>query len=224
MSQITVSISDDLRSKLDKYVKDNGYATTSAFVAEAIADRLSNPNYWQRVTMALILENRREIGALRSGKSPDELEEWSKKETYDAVINGYKPLYGHVFEYIAQDELSQEQVTHVYDILDVYRDLQASAKKLGDKDLEETVKFPGFDGNNEPELLGFFRYLKENGRWDFIESREKDDNSHSSVPRITYPGMIERHREITRSFRDDNGMLKWRSLTKDEINHILSDK
>jgi len=225
MAQITVSISDDLRDRLDKYVKDNGYATTSAFVSDAIRDALvgDGPSYWQRVNMALVLENNQILSTLVGEKRLLEGDKWHSQSMYDALTSGYKPVYREKFDYITKEELTHDQALYVYDILDVYRDLQSSAEKLGDEELQTKVLFRGFDGNNESELLGFLRYLRDNKRWDFIKLAEPSGNSHSSITMAMYPDMIKRHKEVTSKFRDEDGMLNWRSLTKKEIKYIIGD-
>lgn len=92
--------------------------------------------------------------------------------------DGYKWLYQQHATRI-EDNLSDEDTEHVLTILGIYSDLRDSYKQLSDKSGidERDVVFPGFDGNNEAELLGFAGALSKNGNYsETIGERAK--NSH----------------------------------------------
>jgi uncharacterized protein YfbU (UPF0304 family) len=63
--------------------------------------------------------------------------------------------------------LSEDDTKHVLTILGIYSDLRASYYNLTDNTGidERTVTFPGFDGNNEAELLHFASALSRNGNY-----------------------------------------------------------
>lgn len=106
-----------------------------------------------------------------------------KYEQYLKILEyGYVGEYYMLFDNIS-DEFSQEESKLVWDILQIYSNIQYSYKKLKNSKLTEAqIRFDGFDGNNEGCYLAFcefvlfdldrFSELKENDRRDF--------NSHSS--------------------------------------------
>ncbi|ANQ84338.1 hypothetical protein dqs_1284 [Azoarcus olearius] len=65
------------------------------------------------------------------------------------------------------ENLPESQVEHVLNILGIYSDLRDSYQSLSDKSGIEShlVTFPGFDGNNEAELLHFAQALSTNGNY-----------------------------------------------------------
>lgn len=92
--------------------------------------------------------------------------------------DGHKWIYEQHATCIS-DNLPDDDEEHVLTILGIYSDLRDSYKKLSDKSGidEKAVTFPGFDGNNEAELLHFAGALSKNGR--YLETIGKDArNSH----------------------------------------------
>jgi uncharacterized protein len=142
----------------------------------------------------------------------------------EVMQSGYTTFYGEVFQGIG-DELEQDYCHFVYDVLDMHRDLMGSSDALTEK--EKTgidpylVTFRGFDGNNEIELYGFLKFLKEQGRWS--ETLEKCGlNSHCPT--------VERYREMLRIWKPirekyQSGITaEWHNLTSDEIKQVLDWK
>lgn len=80
---------------------------------------------------------------------------------------GHKWLYDQFFDSLSED-LPDSQAQYVLTILGIFGDLQASYDNLTDKsDIDEKVlPFPGFDGNNESELLSFADSLIKHGRFE----------------------------------------------------------
>ena len=96
----------------------------------------------------------------------------------DNLRDGHKWLYQQHATQVS-DNLPDEDADHVLTILGIYSDLRHSYNQLGDKTgiEEHSVSFPGFDGNNEVELLHFARALSNNQN--FSETIGKDArNSH----------------------------------------------
>ncbi len=129
----------------------------------------------------LNLINQYEI-LLRLAKSQDD-EYFVKKyeRNIEILNNGYVSEYYMLIEGIS-DEFSKEEAALVWDILEIYENIQYSYKKLkNSKITQDQIRFDGFDGNNESGHLAFcdfilltldrFAVLKEKGRDDF--------NSHS---------------------------------------------
>jgi len=122
-------------------------------------------------TERLLLANQYEIlGVLKKDEGYSRMAE--------NLRDGHKWIYEHHATRIA-DNLPDEDAEHVLAILGIYSDLRDSYKQLNDKSGidEHAVTFPGFDGNNESELLSFSRALSQNGN--YAETIGKDArNSH----------------------------------------------
>jgi uncharacterized protein YfbU (UPF0304 family) len=220
MAQITVSISDDLERDLRKFADENGYATLSALVSEAIRDKMrsNGPEYWQRVGMVLQLRNNQLLETLIGDKELVEGKDWHMNTMHDVLTNGYQIEYPSIFEHIERDEMSNDVARSVYDILDVYRDLQWAARELSDEELVREVAFPGFDGNNDHERLGYARHLVKNGRWESLATHDTIPNSHGAEPH--YEAMVERHKEVRSRKRGESHDHK--VLTRSEVNYIMN--
>ena len=109
--------------------------------------------------------------------------------------DGYKWLYQQHATQI-EDDLSDEDAEHVLAILDIYTDLRHSYNQLSDKSEidKEALVFPGFDGNNETELLGFAEALAKNGTYsDTIGKPAK--NSHMPTTEM-YKRQIEQWKAL----------------------------
>lgn len=116
--------------------------------------------------------------------------------------------------------ISVETSKWIYDILQMYSIIIFSAKKLPAKAQEEIKKnynyvFPGFDGNNEGELMAYTQYILNEKR-QFIEITEQGDgyfNSHMQKA-DKYTRMLS----IYNSFGDKKHDA---TFTKEEILKIL---
>lgn len=107
----------------------------------------------------LILANQYEI-----------LSHLTKDKTYAHMAQDLKDGHKWLYEQHAvrvSENLSEEDTEHVLSILGIYSDLRDSYQKLTDKSgiEEHLVTFPGFDGNNEAELLHFAAALSRNGNY-----------------------------------------------------------
>jgi uncharacterized protein YfbU (UPF0304 family) len=107
---------------------------------------------------------------------------------------------GH--EWIYEDKLQlspvldEGSVQHVLTILGIYSPLRQSYEELSDKSgiNEHALTFPGFDGNNEGELLHFSRALAANGNYSETIG-EQARNSHHPTTDL-YNRMIAKWREL----------------------------
>ena len=71
------------------------------------------------------------------------------------------------------------------------------------------VKFPGFDGNNEPEFMSFVDALEKDNRYvDVIQAGNR--NSHSAKVHV-YERMIAKWQELGKPY----------TLTKEQLIEIL---
>ncbi|WP_019654035.1 YfbU family protein [Variovorax atrisoli] len=110
--------------------------------------------------------------------------------------------------------LSDADTHLVLDILRIYEALQDSHAQLTDKSGidEGDLIFPGFGGNEEPELRAFAGALSQNGNYHHIVGDHPRD-AHSAT-REMYGQMIGKWRELG----------KPRPLNKDQIVAILAAK
>lgn len=108
---------------------------------------------------------------------------------------GHKWLYDQYFDSLSEN-LSDAETQHVLGILGIYGDLKSSYDDLADKsgiDANE-VNFPGFDGNNECELLSFANSLIKHRRFE-VTLGKAARNSHMPTTAI-YSRMIEKWMEL----------------------------
>ncbi len=136
----------------------------------------------------LILANQYEI-----------LSKLNDDETYatwaETLRSGQEWLYSQYFDHLSPN-LPEREAEHVLTILGIFSDLRDSYSQLSDKTGIDSsqVEFPGFDGNNESELLGFARALRKHDRFaDIVGEHAK--NSHMPTTEM-YERMIERWREL----------------------------
>ncbi|MFV5344274.1 YfbU family protein [Acinetobacter oleivorans] len=139
-----------------------------------------------------------------------------KKEDYylnlaEQLRDGHKWLYRQSFNSLYEN-LPDEDAELVINILQVYEALKDSYNALSDKSgiTIQDVSFAGFDGNNEPELIGFVDALNKAHRFSStIDAGVLD----SHMPQAqTYQNMIQKWHELDKSNR----------LTKEQILYILS--
>lgn len=147
---------------------------------------------------------------------PDEAE--SFKQKCIIVENGYELHYSELNVAIIENRLTVETCHEVMDILDMYRALNDSYKRLKDKEgiAERDLQFDGFDGNDGSGRLGYARFLiLTQGRWqEILEERQGFDlNSHSAV--------IEMYRRMLSAWEK---MGKKCDLSLDEIKLILAEQ
>lgn len=156
-------------------------------------------------TDRLILANQYEILAIL--KNDD-----SYARLAEELRDGHAWLYQQHFDYFSPN-MDDEDAKFVLTILGIYSDLRDSYEQLSDKSGIEPhqVKFPGFDGNNEGELLSFARALRKGGR--FVDTLpEHGKNSHMPTREI-YGRMIAEW--------DKLGKPQF-PLSKDQIAEILA--
>lgn len=113
---------------------------------------------------------------------PEEANYYSRNRK--ALENGYELHYSWLTENIS-DGLSEEQCKEVLDILDMYRSITFSWQRIHDnEEIPDELKFQGFDGNNEGELMRYVQYfIIELGRYDELAYGKEHPyfNSHSRM-------------------------------------------
>jgi hypothetical protein len=102
-------------------------------------------------------------------------------EAREILNNGYEADYEDVLQdvYTAPHTMSVEDCNYVGDVLQMY-DMMQTAYKNGETAgvNSRSLKFPGFDGNNETKFMGYARHMKKHGKWDFLDLASTDFNSH----------------------------------------------
>jgi uncharacterized protein YfbU (UPF0304 family) len=124
----------------------------------------------------------------------------NESESYSAfqkvLENGYEMHYSEMFQNIDEETMPREQSKEILDILSMYQDMQDCYDKLSDKSGIDPnqLTFPGFDGNNEADLLGYARYyIEELGRYNRL--RIIYLNSHHPTINM-YRRMLDEWREV----------------------------
>lgn len=117
-----------------------------------------------------------------------------KDEQYELMAqtlrDGHEWLYQQYFDVLSEN-LPEEKTEHVLAILGIYGDMRDSFKDLTDKTgIEESqLNFPGFDGNNESDLLSFAQALRKSSRFE-ITIGATANNSHMPTTDM-YQRMID---------------------------------
>jgi len=123
----------------------------------------------------------------------------------EVLTQGFTIEYEDLFTPYA--ELSKDDCKLVFDILDMFRVMKASLKKLPEPEQNElasdyryTVTFQGFDGNDarEGKMASYVTFLQTTDRW--TELREDVDaadggNSHAQLLPL-YRAMLDVYRPI----------------------------
>jgi len=150
--------------------------------------------------------------AILAKLDPKNAEHYAKNQKI--LEEGYSLFYSEV---LSSDEVKYERCEYVMNILNMYRALDRSYNELTDKSGidPKAIRFFGFDGNNESDLLSFAGFLREDGR--FQESLKGDLNSHSMTEH-RYNKMLERFKAIS----EKHGLTARWELTKDEIKQIVA--
>jgi uncharacterized protein YfbU (UPF0304 family) len=111
------------------------------------------------------------------------------------VRNGEGWALGHAYPSMFLREETPPKVKYVMDVLDLWQILEFGYKNLTPAERAQldfsadAVIFPGFDGNNESELLSIAHVLTEDlGKWEHFKGRIK--NSHMPTTE-TYERMLE---------------------------------
>ena len=112
------------------------------------------------------------------------------------IRNGHAYLYMERIKSSIADDLSEELQSHVLNILQVYRLLKSSYDEhlTGENFDPSDFTFPGFDGNNETELLIFAQALANDGRYDDVIGHQAK-NSHGPTTEM-YERMIFAHQSM----------------------------
>lgn len=108
-------------------------------------------------------------------------------ENRKALEYGFQLHYDWLTQNL-NDGLSKEECREVLDILEMYRSITFSWKRLNPaEDIPRRLRFEGFDGNNEPDLRNYVQYFViELGRFEELTYGQKFPrfNSHTRMLEI----------------------------------------
>ncbi|AXC16127.1 UPF0304 protein yfbU (plasmid) [Acidisarcina polymorpha] len=137
----------------------------------------------------------------------------------EIIARGYTAQYHTVFTDV-WDEMSVEECTYVYDVLDMHRILINSFNHLADKAglTLDDVKFEGFDLNSEGKRYGFAEHLQKQGKWK--ETLPDYLNSHTEMTAFKQRRMLDNFQPIRQQIA--NSMSGNWQLTADQIRKIIS--
>lgn len=128
---------------------------------------------------------------------------------------GYSLHYDEMVNWI-DDGMSREACQEIIDILEMYRCLWHSYKKLKDKKgiSKKDVRFPGFDAKDEERELNYAEYVM------YSLKRYKEFHQKRRLPNHdSYKVMLGQYRSMLSVW---NSLGNRRILTRDEIIQILN--
>ncbi|WP_410499714.1 YfbU family protein [Chitinibacter sp. S2-10] len=144
----------------------------------------------------LILSNQYTILAKLSG---DKHEAAEYEKLAEHLNKGHSFFYADYLSNQLSPVVENYVQQFVIDVLSMYRAMQRVAEDTTlDKSILDDLRFPGFDGNNEPEYLGFAMALHSEGRFEqeFAFGRTAPYfNSHSQSIEL-YDRMLDKWREF----------------------------
>jgi len=128
---------------------------------------------------------------------------------------GYSLHYDEIVDWI-DDGMSREECQEIIDILEMYRCLWHSFKKLRDKRglRKKDVRFPGFDAKDEERELNYAEYVM------YSLKRYKEFHQRRRLPNHdSYKPMLGHYRAMLSVW---NSLGNRRLLSRDEIIQILN--
>lgn len=238
MATISVRLDEDIRDQLEDRARGEG-VSVSELVRRAIEGLLENDLQIQldwSAPNSLSRRDRLQLSLLhkiisRVVGDPGDAEYHDRM--VEVLENGYTGEYGDEFVSISE-ELSLGECKLVWDILDMFRVLQASAERIGIENIpgvdKRDVTFAGFDFNDrlEARMAMYAKHLIDNDRWqdmaEYFDREHEYGNSHA--PRLSvYNRMLEAYRPIWEelvqgAMRGRNGF----TLTAEEIADVVKSR
>ncbi len=215
MAAISVRVDEALQSRVEEAAQGDG-RSVSEWVREVMVDRLGlgGAASWEAPT-TLSKSARQQLALLHkliALASTDADEVGYHSRMAHVVQEGFTAEYADAFIAI-NDEIPMRDCRLTWDILDMFRVLQASVDQLdtvetdalGDQ-ARSALSFKGFDFNDprERRLADYAAYLVQNGRWEeFAESFDRDhEHGNSHFPVLpTYERMLAVFQPLRTSLR-----------------------
>ncbi len=143
-------------------------------------------------TERLILWNQYEI---LKRLDPGDKEEYKIKQ--EILSNGYEQYYSEINLEIYPKTTDPGVSSEVEDILDLFRCIKFSCRRLGYTPKSKWAEFEGFDANNDGGHYGFAHFVRRTlGKWE--ELKDRPDNSHSSISLEYYRRMLRTWHRLDR--------------------------
>lgn len=124
------------------------------------------------------------------------------KQAQDVITRGYSLAYAWYSDFL-DDEVPLETCNEVIHILEMFQAIARATAEQGVPDgLDEwELRFHGFDGDTEADLLAFARFLiEQKGEWQ--EHADAGDDLDSHIPTLEqYRAMLRRWEGIENRFR-----------------------
>ena len=219
MSQITISMPEDLERQLRDAAHESGYSSLSSYITEIVRKNLSGEtplDYWTRVGLWMQLQNNRMLATLTKGKELISEDDWELARTSGVLEEGIELDYNDIFLSVDRIGITRAKAKEVLHTLSMYEHMQASAEELGDDALSKRLEFPGYDGNRDYALIGYLEHLVKNHRFAHIKYRSPHNyNSHGMEP--GYASMLVRYNEVLERQKTHDAY----QMSVDDIKFIL---
>lgn len=134
-----------------------------------------------------------------------------------AIEDGYQLHYDWITEHLSEG-LTKDECSFVLEVLDMYAALHFSVKQFKNSELTvDTVKFPGFDGNNETMFMAYTKYFIEDLDR-FGEIQESTNGYYNSHMRLIpkYKKMLAKWKEFKIDYTYQ--------LTEEQVKELLEIK
>ncbi|WP_458115960.1 YfbU family protein [Arthrobacter sp. D2-10] len=246
MATVTIRLDDNLRDRIADEADKSGL-TISTYIRNALENHLSfaqtddlespRPDDMDDVDLSpfqrrVLVQLHRAILAAQGDLSDSYYDAREESRQVQILEHGYEGDYGEEFAGISFP-MSRAQCALVWDILDMFRILNASVDALDKSEpgagwtrlgIDRNYgSFQGFDANHslEHRLLSYTRFLVESGRWEeqaeFLSSRERG-NSHSPMVPV-YRSMLSVFKPIwSRALRTGT---RWH-LSESELRSVFT--
>ena len=211
MATLTLRLDDAARDEIEAYAGAHDLSVSEVLRAaidrflgrDVEMDRTDVPatiNMTNRKVLALLHE-------LLARVPSDDDDADHHRKMVEALDNGYAGEYSNVFAAV-QPELSRTECELVWDILDMFRIVQASVAKLSKAERASlgehgdlALEFAGFDLNDslEGRMLYYVRYLISAERWEefapYFDAKHDRGNSHHPTL-ASYKRMVAAYKPI----------------------------
>jgi uncharacterized protein YfbU (UPF0304 family) len=194
MATITLRLEDGARHELEEFAAAHGLSVSE--VLRSAIDRLLGRDVQMSrtdVPSTINMANRKLLSMLHEllARVPGEDDDVEyHRHMVEVLDNGYAGEYGHAFRSV-HPELSRSDCELVWDVLDMFRVVQASLTKLSNAErvslgeqADLALEFAGFDANDplEASMLAYVRYLVSTDRWEeiatYLDDKHDRGNSH----------------------------------------------
>ena len=195
MATISVRLEDDLKERAEESAAGEGMSV-SRWTRQLMRAELGlDVPEWSAPT-SLSKRDRRQLALLHrivQSVSGDEHEAEHHGTMIEVLEQGFTGEYADEFIAI-YDELPLDECRLVWDLLDMFRAVEASVEKVGieavralDEHAEHALRFRGLDFNDRREgrLAGYAAHLVSRGRWTelavYFDDKHERGNSHAPV-------------------------------------------